>query len=129
MEKQADWPAAYALYADCDYPGARARAIRVLEKNEQPREAFDLLQTAMQAPESEAERQQLLRMAPRLARKLGHAKPAPVTLAQAERIDLNLPPPEEATYVEFVVRDHLHSDAAPVYYVENSRSDSVFGLV
>ena len=129
LEKQADWPAAYALYADCDYPGARARAIRVLEKNEQPREAFELLQTALLAPESEAERQQLLRMAPRLARKLGHAKPAPVTLAQAERIDLNLPPPAEANYVEFVVRDHLHRDDAPVYYVENSLMNSLFGLL
>lgn len=129
VEKQADWPAAYALYADCDYPGARARAIRVLEKNEQAREAFDLLQSAMQAPESEAERQQLLRMAPRLARKLGHAKPPPVTLAQAARIDLHLPPPQEATYVEFVVRDHLHSDDAPVFYVENSLINSLFGLL
>ncbi|MTV36924.1 VRR-NUC domain-containing protein [Duganella radicis] len=129
VEKQADWAMAYALYADCDYPGARARAIRVLEKNDLPREAFELLQTAMQAPESEAERQQLLRMAPRLARKLGHAKPPPVALAQAERIDLNLPPPEQATYVEFVVRDHLHSDEAPVYYVENSLINSLFGLL
>jgi hypothetical protein len=129
VEKQADWPLAYTLYADCDYPGARARAIRVLEKNEQPREAFDLLQTAMEAPESEAERQQLLRMAPRLARKLGHARPPPVALAQAERIELQLPPPQEDYYVEFVVRDHLHSDDAPVYYVENSLMNSLFGLL
>lgn len=129
VEKLRDWPAAHALYADCDYPGARARAIRVLEKNEQPREAFELLQTAIVAPESEAERQQLLRMAPRLARKLGHAKPPPVTLAQAARIDLSLPPPEQASYVEFVVRDHLQRDDAPVYYVENSLMNSLFGLL
>jgi len=129
VEKLRDWPAAHALYADCDYPGARARAIRVLEKNAQPREAFDLLQIALLAPESEAERQQLLRMAPRLARKLGHAKPPPVTLAQAVRIDLSLPPPEQASYVEFVVRDHLSRDDAPVYYVENSLINSLFGLL
>ncbi|MYM31444.1 VRR-NUC domain-containing protein [Duganella sp. CY15W] len=129
VEKLADWPAAYALYADCDYPGARARAIRVLEKDAQPRAAFDLLQTAMQAPESAAERQQLLRMAPRLARKLGHAKPPAVAMAQAERIDLSLPPPEEASYVEFVVRDHLTREDAPVYYVENALINSLFGLL
>jgi hypothetical protein len=128
-EKLGDWAGAHALYADCDYPGARSRAIRVLEKNQQPREAFDLLQIALIAPESEAERQQLLRMAPRLARKLGHAKPPPVTLAQADRIDLSLPPPEEASYVEFVVRDHLSRDDAPVYYVENSLMNSLFGLL
>jgi hypothetical protein len=101
----------------------------VLEKNEQPREAFDLLQLAMQAPESEAERQQLLRMGPRLARKLGHAKPPPATPAQALRIDLSLPPPQEPNYVEFVVRDHLARDDAPVYYVENSLINSLFGLL
>ncbi|TFW16691.1 VRR-NUC domain-containing protein [Duganella callida] len=129
VERLADWPAAYALYAECHYPGARARAIRVLEKNEQPREAFELLHSAMLAPESEAERQQLLRMAPRLARKLGQAKPAPVTAAQAARIDLSLPAPEEANYVEFVVRDHLSREDAPVYYVENALINSLFGLL
>jgi hypothetical protein len=129
VEKQGDWAAAHALYADCPYPGARARAIRVLEKDEQPRQAFELLQAAMQAPESEAERQQLLRMAPRLARKLGHAKPPPVAQAQAARMDLNLPPPAEAAYVEFVVRDHLQRDDAPVYYVENALINSLFGLL
>jgi hypothetical protein len=129
LERQADWKAAHALYVSCNYPGARARAIRVLEKDEQPREAFDLLQIAMQQPESEAERQQLLRMAPRLARKLGHAKQPRATLAQALRIDLSLPPPPQPSYVEFVVRDHLTRDDAPVYYVENSLINSLFGLL
>jgi hypothetical protein len=129
LEKLADWPAAHQLYANCNYPGARARAVRVLEKNAQFRDAYELLQQAMLQPESEAERQQLLRMAPRLARKLGHAKPAPVVAAQALRIDLSLPPPQEPNYVEFVVRDHLTSDDAPVYYVENSLINSLFGLL
>ncbi|WP_317203742.1 VRR-NUC domain-containing protein, partial [Janthinobacterium sp.] len=101
----------------------------VLEKDEQPRAAFELLQAALQAPESEAERQQLLRMQPRLARKLGHAKPAPHAPAQPLRIDLSLPPPQEANYVEFVVRDHLTRDDAPVYYVENALINSLFGLL
>jgi hypothetical protein len=74
LEKQQDWPGALTLYRDCPYPGARARAIRVLEKSGQPEQSDTLLQTAMAQPESEAERQQLLRMAPRLRRKLGHPK-------------------------------------------------------
>ncbi|WP_373994831.1 VRR-NUC domain-containing protein [Duganella sp. HH101] len=101
----------------------------MLEKDEQPRAAFELLQAALQAPESEAERQQLLRMEPRLARKLGHAKPRATTPAQALRIDLNLPPPAQPDYVEFVVRDHLTRDDAPVYYVENALINSLFGLL
>lgn len=129
LEKLADWSAAHALYAGCNYPGARARAVRVLEKDEQPRAAFELLQAALLAPESEAEHQQLLRMQPRLARKLGHAKPAPHAPAQPLRIDLSLPPPPQANYVEFVVRDHLNRDDAPVYYVENALINSLFGLL
>jgi hypothetical protein len=129
LEKLSDWKAAHALYAGCNHPGARARAVRVLEKDEQPRAAFELLQAALLQPESPAERQQLLRMAPRLARKLGHAKPPPATPAQALRIDLSLPPPAEPNYVEFVVRDHLTRADAPVYYVENSLINSLFGLL
>ncbi|MFC0168627.1 VRR-NUC domain-containing protein [Pseudoduganella danionis] len=129
LEKQQDWPAAYLLYADSLYPGARARAIRVLEKDGRSGPAYALLQQAMQAPESAAERQQLLRMAPRLARAVGQPKPARVEQAQPQRIDLQLAPPAVATYVELVVREHLHQDAAPVYYVENALINSLFGLL
>ena len=129
LEKLGDWPAAQQLYLDCNYPGARARAIRVLEKDEQPAAAYELLQIALQQPESAAERQQLLRMEPRLARKLGHARQRAVAPAQAERIDLSLPPPEQPSYVELVVRDHLTRADAPVYYVENALINSLFGLL
>lgn len=129
LEKLRDWPAAQALYARCDYPGARARAIRVLEKDGQPRAAFDLLMQAQAAPESEAERQQLLRMAPRLARALGHARPPATTAAPVLRMDLRLPVPAQPEYVEYVVREHLMCEDAPVYYVENSLINSLFGLL
>jgi hypothetical protein len=129
LEKQQDWAAAHALYAGCTYPGARARAIRVLEKDGRHEAAYALLQTAWRQPESEAERLQLLRMAPRLARSLGHAKPAAAAPVQPQRIDLSLPPPEQPVYVELVVRDHLTRDDAPVYYVENALINSLFGLL
>ncbi len=129
LEKQQDWPGAYQLYADSQYPGARARAVRVLEKDGQMAAAHALLQRAMLAPESAAERQQLLRVAPRLARALGQPKPAPVPQAQPQRIDLQLAPPAEPSYVELVVRDHLNQPTAPVYYVENALINSLFGLL
>ena len=129
LEKCQDWSAAYRAYADCRYPGARGRAIRVLEKDEQPQAAYERLTLALAAPESEAEQQLLLRMAPRLRRKLGHAKQAPSVAAAVERIDLLLPYPGEAYYVEGVVRQHLMQDDAPVYYVENTLINSLFGLL
>lgn len=129
LEKSQDWPAAYRAYADCRYPGARGRAIRVLEKDEQAELAYAQLQVAMQAPESEAERQLLLRMAPRLRRKLGHAREQKTASAAVERIDLQLPLPSDAWYVEGVVQQHLAQDDAPVYYVENTLINSLFGLL
>lgn len=129
LEKSQDWPAAYRAYAGCRYPGARGRAIRVLEKDEQPQAAYERLAHALQAPESEAERQLLLRMAPRLRRKLGHAREPKAASAAVERIDLQLPLPAEAWYVEGVVQQHLAQDEAPVYYVENTLINSLFGLL
>jgi hypothetical protein len=74
LEKDKDWEAAHAVYAECRFPGARSRAMRVLEKDEKFDQAYALFCEAEQAPESEAERQHLLRIGPRLARKLGHGK-------------------------------------------------------
>ena len=129
LEKCQVWPAAYRAYADCRYPGARGRAIRVLEKDEQPQAAYERLEIALAAPESEAEQQLLLRMAPRLRRKLGYAKQAASAAAPVERIDLLLPHPGAACYVEGVVQQHLMQDDAPVYYVENTLINSLFGLL
>ncbi|OYO27505.1 VRR-NUC domain-containing protein [Janthinobacterium sp. PC23-8] len=129
LEKSQDWPAACRAYADCRYPGARARAIRVLEKDAQPGAAYERLEIALQAPESEAERQLLLRMAPRLRRKLGHARQATTPAAPVERIDLLLPLPPLACHVEGVVQQHLTQQDAPVYYVENTLINSLFGLL
>jgi len=129
VEKQKDWGKAFELYARCDYPGARARAIRVLEKDEQFAAAFALLTRAQAAPESDAEHQQLLRIAPRLRRKLGHEKPAARRSPPVVRLDLSLPRPQEAWWVEGVVRDHLAREDAPVFYVENALINSLFGLL
>lgn len=129
LEKLQDWDGAYAIYAACAYPGARARAIRVLEKNGRHEAAYEWLARAQAAPESEAERQQLLRMAPRLRRKLGHAKQAAAKPAPVQRLDLSLPMPASDWYVEDVVRNHLARGDAPVYYVENTLINSLFGLL
>ncbi|MDC8758339.1 VRR-NUC domain-containing protein [Janthinobacterium fluminis] len=129
LEKCQDWDAAFDAYAGCGYPGARVRAIRVLEKSGRDALAFEWLERAWQAPEGEAERQHLLRIAPRLRRKLGHARLAAAPAAAVARLDLSLPPPEAPCHVEGVVRDHLARADAPVYYVENALINSLFGLL
>lgn len=128
-EKLKDWDNAHAVYARCRFPGARGRAIRVLEKHERFDEAHALLRLAQAAPESEAERQHLMRIAPRLARRLGHARLPAQRAAPVERLDLCLPMPAGDWWVEGVVREHLACEAAPVFYVENALANSLFGLL
>jgi hypothetical protein len=129
LEKTKDWDAAFNVYASCSYPGARLRAIRVLEKNGCSDAAFARLGQAQQAPESEAERQQLLRIAPRLERKLKLDKTPVVAALPVPRIDLSLPLPSGPFFVEGVVRDHLTQPDAPVHYVENTLINALFGLL
>jgi hypothetical protein len=129
VEKQRDWAAAFALYAQCRFPGARGRAIRVLEKDGHHGRAFTLLAQANVAPESAAERQQLARIAPRLARKLGHEKTPARRNRNVHRLELRLPMPQQACWVEGVVREHLTRAEAPVFYVENALINALFGLL
>ena len=128
-ERLADWPAALAIYRQCHYPGARVRLIRVLERCAEYALALELATQAELAPQSAAEQQQVLRMLPRLRRKLG-GPPAPrLKPREVERLDLNLPRVDPALSVEFHVQAHLDDPAAPVHYVENSLINSLFGLL
>jgi hypothetical protein len=129
VEKQQDWARAIEVYTRCGYPGSRGRAIRVLEKAERYAEAWQLLQAAEREPENDAERQHLLRIGPRLARKLGHPKTIARRPAAPARLDVCLPLPGDGPWVEGAVRDHLGSEGAPVFYVENMLANALFGLL
>ncbi|MFZ6673525.1 VRR-NUC domain-containing protein [Undibacterium sp. Xuan67W] len=128
-EKQKDWDQALAVYVMSRYPGARLRIIRVLEKAGQSAAALQRLNEALNAPESDAELQQLQLSAPRLNRKLGHQKPVTPPIAKLDIIELRLPYPEVPFYVEGVVKNQLTQENAPVYYVENTLINSLFGLL
>ncbi len=128
-EKAGELPAALNIYSGCNYPGARVRAIRVLERSDRWAEAAELAGRAAQAPEDEVERQLLGRLMPRLQRRLGEP-------AQRQRrkegwvtFDLSVPAPEEATSVEHATRAFLTQPDAPVHYVENALINSLFGLL
>ncbi|MFY0727380.1 VRR-NUC domain-containing protein [Pseudomonas sp. NFX15] len=128
-ERIADFSMALNLYRECAYPGARSRLIRVLERCGEFELALELAEQAEQAPESAAEQQHLLRILPRLRRKLGgppikRAAPRPM-----QRLDLHLPRTELELSVECYVQAHLAEESAPVHYVENSLINSLFGLL
>ncbi|WP_019578983.1 VRR-NUC domain-containing protein [Pseudomonas mandelii] len=128
-ERVADFSTALGLYRDCAYPGARLRLIRVLERCGEFQLAMDLASHAEQTPESATEHQHLLRVLPRLRRKLGGPpikRPAPRAM---QRLDLQLPRHDPALSVEYYVQAHLADESAPVHYVENSLINSLFGLL
>ncbi|MDO7897548.1 VRR-NUC domain-containing protein [Pseudomonas citrulli] len=128
-ERIGDFALALCIYRACTYPGARLRMIRVLERVGEYALALELGEAAAQAPQSAAENQALLRIVPRLRRKLG-GPPVPRSLArEVERLDLQLPRVDPALSVEYHVQAHLHEEAAPVHYVENSLVNSLFGLL
>ncbi|WP_445577866.1 Fanconi-associated nuclease [Pseudomonas sp. E141] len=128
-ERIGDFTLALRIYQDCNYPGARLRMIRVLERIGEYAQALEWGEAAAQSPQSAAETQALLRILPRLRRKLG-GPPVPRPLARkVERLDLHLPRVDPALSVEYHVQAHLHDETAPVHYVENSLINSLFGLL
>ncbi|MBM7060726.1 VRR-NUC domain-containing protein [Pseudomonas sp. UL073] len=127
LEREGDEPAALALYRQTPYAGSRQRQIRVLERLGGFTEAHALACAAAAAPESDAEAQLVERALVRLRRQLGEPTPRRPRQAAAARLDLSLPRPPVS--VEFAVQAHLHDDAAPVHYVENTLICSLFGLL
>jgi tetratricopeptide (TPR) repeat protein len=128
-ERIADFPTALGIYRECDYPGARLRLIRVLERCAEYALALELAVIAELSPESAAEQQQLLRVLPRLRRKLGGPPIKRAGPLVMERLDLQLPRTDLALSVEYYVQAHLAEETAPVHYVENSLINSLFGLL
>lgn len=129
QERGGELLAAGATYGACSHAGARARHIRVLEKCGEHAQAHALADSAWRQPESEAERQQLARMLPRLRRRLGLQAEVLAVAPTIDEFMLHLPRQEECPAVEIAVRDHLRHDDAPVHYVENALLNSLFGLL
>ena len=132
-ERAGDWQHAEFAYAQSTYPGARHRRMRVYERTGRIAEALSLAGSARSDPESDEEKQRVDRMLPRLRRKLGEPGGERcarlIASVQQIRIDLELDPPAKPAPVEFVLREHWHSDRAPVFYVENTLINSLFGLL
>ena len=136
-EKAADWPLAEQAYAHSQHPGARHRRIRVHERMGRHADALALALQAQAAPESDEESQRLARMLPRLQRAAGlqagavarPKKPARQAVAKQATQTLTLAHPGPATSVEWALRQHWHTDEAPVFYTENALINSLFGLL
>jgi hypothetical protein len=127
-ERLQDWRLALAAYEQSAYPGARLRRIRVLERSADYTAALALLECAQIAVESAAESQSLLRILPRLQRKLGLPAERRPNARRLSRLDVTVSQAMDLS-VEQMIQLHLADDAAPVYYVENALINSLFGLL
>lgn len=128
-ERSGDFEDALSLYEQSGWTGARLRRVRVLERLERWQEALGLADAALADPENEAELQQLPRALPRLQRKLGLPVNARREPFQHARIDLELPVPDDFIGVEQSARDFLAGSETPVFYVENTLFNALFGLL
>ena len=128
LERHGELEQALTLYPRSSHAEARWRQIRVLERLGRDSEAYAQALACSQAPKGDDESQRLARALPRLRRRLGLPASAKAKPLPESRIELSLPAGEHRS-VERAVRDHLHSDDAPVHYVENTLLCSLFGLL
>jgi len=128
-ERMGDFANALMIYHDCAYPGARLRLIRVLERVGETALALELASAAQLVPQSATETQALLRIVPRLQRRLGGPPVRRAAARALERLDLRVPRTDPLVSVEYYVQAHLDEASAPVHYVENSLINSLFGLL
>lgn len=124
-ERRGETERALAIYRQSSFPGARLRAIRLLERAGRYGEALDDALIAASAPESAAEEQGLERIIPRLCRHAG-IEVRPDRHAGPEHWNLALTP---AGRVEECAQQYLATPDAPVFYVENALITSLFGLL
>jgi hypothetical protein len=131
FERSGDPGAAMELYRQSPHPGSRLRLIRLLELAARHLEARRLTVCALENPQSEAERQKLFRIRERLNRHLGQPEDALKRRRNRvfDRLDLTMPAPDPGTTVEYAVLAHLSRPESPVFYVENTLINSLFGLL
>ncbi|WP_251978414.1 VRR-NUC domain-containing protein [Salinicola avicenniae] len=125
-ERQGDLDQARRLYEASSAPESRLRRVRVLEAQDRIADALALGEQALASPGYDAEQQALARILPRLRRKLGGAPVRRRKTAEPGRFDLELPP---SSSVERAVARHLSQPGAPVFYVENTLINTLFGLL
>ncbi len=130
-EQRGEPTLALKTYSACTHRGARIRAIRLLERAHEWEVARNLCLTALENPETEAERQLLRRLLPRLNRKLGVSGPPPPEPAGVPALEMQIDAATDHDRVEHFVRDRLARAEAnsTVHYVENGLVNSLFGLL
>jgi len=126
-ERQGERELALQALAASGHGEARLKQLRLLERMKRFEEAWAIAAHWQNHELSDAEAQGLARILKRLAAKVG--QPVPAAPQNPEIHEFTLTLPQSGGSVEAVVRDHLSSPEAPVFYVENTLINGLFGLL
>ncbi|EAZ97989.1 VRR-NUC domain-containing protein [Marinobacter sp. ELB17] len=126
-ERQGERKLALEALAASGHREARLKQLRLLERMKRFDEAWAIAVNWPHAELSDAETQGLARILKRLAAKVKQPAPLAPQLPPLREFTLKLP--QTGRSVERVVRDHLSSPEAPVFYMENTLINSLFGLL
>jgi len=126
-ERQSARKLALEALAASGHREARLKQLRLLERMKRFDEAWAIAADWQHAELSDAEAQGLARILKRLAAKV--KQPAPLALQPPPLDEFTLTLPQTGRSVERAVRDHLSSPEAPVFYMENTLINSLFGLL
>lgn len=126
-ERQGERKLALQALAASGHREARLKQLRLLERMKRFDEAWAIAAEWQNDELSDAEFQGLARILKRLAVKVG--EPAPPVPQTPDIYEFILTLPKTGGSVEAVVRDHLSTPEAPVFYVENTLINGLFGLL
>lgn len=127
-ERQGNSELALQAWAASGHREARLKQLRLLERLKRFEEAWAIAGQWQTGKLSDAETQGLERILKRLAPKMGAPKPQAPTKPLIREITVTLPKPDSGT-VEQAALAHLTSESAPVFYVENTLINALFGLL
>jgi len=126
-ERQGERELALQALAASGHREARLKQLRLLERMKRFNEAWAIAAEWQSDELSDAELQGLARILKRLAVKVG--QPPPPVPQAPDIYEFILTLPQTGGSVEAVVRDNLSTPEAPVFYVENTLINGLFGLL
>lgn len=127
-DRQGDPELALQAWAASGHRQAMLKRLRLLERLKRYPQAWQLACQWQTGELSDAEAQGLARVLKRLAPKVGAERPRPVDNLPLQEHRLNLPKPATGS-VELAVLNALATAEAPVFYVENTLINGLFGLL
>ncbi|MFL1407146.1 VRR-NUC domain-containing protein [Marinobacter sp. M1N3S26] len=126
-ERQGERELALEVLAQSTHREARLKQLRLLERMKRFDDAWAIARDWHTTELSDAEAQGLARILKRVARKV--EQPVPELPAEPAPDDFLVTLPHTGVPVEVAVQQHLWHDHQPVFYVENTLINGLFGLL